>query len=226
MGEPMEQIHNTRLFTLSRLLTILTAVLIWKVTFSTIVEYRNYLPPNFESDFLLGREKYFWGPYRWAFYAHLVSGPMSLILGTILINQRFRGKFPRWHRRLGRIQVAGILLILAPSGLWMSYYAATGAIAGAGLGSLAIATAVCAALGWRAAVRRKFATHQQWMQRTFVLLCSAVVIRMIGGMATVAQYDAPWVYPFSTWASWLMPLLIYEVWQRFQPLVRRVAALN
>jgi hypothetical protein len=121
------------------------------VTLSVVIEYRHYFPPNFESDFLRGREPYFWGAYHWAFYTHLMSGPASLLLGTILVSDRFRRTVPTWHRRLGRTQAACVLLLVTPSGLWMAYYAATGAIAAAGLGLLAIATAACIALGWRAA---------------------------------------------------------------------------
>jgi hypothetical protein len=198
-------------FTLSRLVVLLAAVLVWRVTFSVVSEYHNYFPPNFESDFLHGRETYFWGPYRWAFYLHLASGPLALLLGTVLISERLRNRFPRWHRRLGRVQGVMVLFLVAPSGLWMAWYAATGAIAGAGLGTLAIATAVCMALGWRAAVQRRYAVHQRWMQRTFALLCSAVVIRIIGGAATVVDFDALWLYPTSCWVSWLLPLAILEL---------------
>jgi hypothetical protein len=196
---------------LPRVLRALAAVLIVKVTLSVLlVEYRDYFPPNFESDFLRGRKPYFWGPYHWAFFTHLISGPASLMLGAILANDRFRKSVPIWHRRLGRVQVACVLLLLAPSGLWMARYAATGAIAALGLGSLAIATAACVVLGWRAAVARRFADHRRWMWRTLILLCSAVVIRMIGGLATVAQFDAAWLYPASTWVSWLVPLMVFE----------------
>ena len=52
--------QRTSSFTLPRVLTILAALLIWKVTLSAVIEYRNYVPPNFESDFLRGREPYFW----------------------------------------------------------------------------------------------------------------------------------------------------------------------
>jgi uncharacterized membrane protein len=210
-----------------RVLRILAALLIWKVTLSILLEYRHYIPPNFDSDFLRGREAYFWGAYGWAFYVHLASGPASLILGTILISDRFRTSAPAWHRRLGRVQGMCVLLLVAPSGLWMAWYAATGSVAAAGLGSLAIATAVCVALGWRAAVRRRFAEHQRWMQRTFILLCSAVVIRVIGGLATVAGWDALWLYPFSTWASWLAPLLLFEAsrWVH-QPVVRAATPIQ
>jgi small-conductance mechanosensitive channel len=188
-------------------------LLIVKVTLSVVIGYRDYFPPNFNSDFLLGRAAYFWGPYSWAFYAHLISGPATLLLGTILISERFRRFAPRWHRRLGRAQVLGILLVVAPSGLWMARYAATGAVAGAGLASLAIATAACTAMGWRSAVRRRFDVHRCWMWRTYLLLCSAVVIRLIGGLATVLQFDAHWLYPLSAWVSWLVPLLVFETWR-------------
>jgi len=210
-------------FKLPRVLTILALLLIWKVTASVVIGYRDYIPPNFESDFLRGREACFWGAYRWAFYTHLVSGPTSLILGTILISDRFRRIVPAWHRRLGRMQVVCVLLFVAPSGFWMAYYAATGAVAAAGLGSLAIATAASVVLGWRSALRRRFADHRRWMSRTFILLCSAVVIRMIGGLATVAQFDAAWLYPVSTWASWLAPLLVFELSQFLNQPVKRVA---
>jgi len=197
-------------FAPSRMLPILAALLIWKVTGNVVIEYRNYVPPNFESDFLRGRETYFWGAYGWAFYTHLISGPASLLLGTILVSDRIRTFAPIWHRRLGRLEATCVLLFVAPSGLWMACYAATGAVAAAGLGSLAIATAACVILGWRSAVQRRFAHHRRWMWRTFLLLCSAVVIRMIGGLATVMHVDAAWLYPFSTWASWLVPLAILE----------------
>lgn len=209
--------HSTsRASVISRALKLLTVLLICKVTASVVLGYRDYFPPNFESDFLLGRKSYFWGAYGWAFYTHLASGPTSLLLGTLQVSDRFRQRVPLWHRRLGRMQIACVLLLVTPSGLWMAWYAATGAIAGAGLGALAIATCTCVALGWRAAVARRFSDHRRWMWRTYILLCSAVVIRMIGGLATVTHFHALWLYPLSTWASWLVPLLIFEASRFFQ----------
>jgi predicted membrane protein DUF2306 len=195
---------------LARALSVVTLVLIVRVALGVLFEYHNYFPPNFQSDFLRGREPYFWGGYQWAFFVHLISGPASLILGTLLVSERLRKWAPAWHRRLGRIQGVCILLLLAPSGLYMARYAATGAVAAAGLGSLAVATAMCVALGWRAAVQRRFADHRRWMLRTFVLLCSAVVIRMIGGLASILEFEAVWLYPASTWISWLAPLVVLE----------------
>ncbi|MDC0308568.1 MAG: DUF2306 domain-containing protein [Planctomycetaceae bacterium] len=199
-----------------RLIKWLSVLLIAKVILFVLYGYRDYFPPNFEVPFLLGRQNYFFGSYAWSFYAHLASGPTTLVLGLILLNDRFRGRYPQWHRIMGRIQVAMILLVLVPSGLWMSFYALTGMIAGVGFATSAIATGVCAILGWRAAVRRKFITHRLWMLRCFAILCSAVVIRIIGGLGTVYGWDAPWIYQASAWISWLLPLGLVEVHRNIQ----------
>ena len=195
-------------------LTLLAGLLILKVTAAVVLGYRNYFPPDFNADFLRGREGYFFAGYQWPFYSHIASGPVSLGLGTILISERFRTRFPKWPRYFGRFQVACILLLVSPSGLWMAYYAQAGAIAGISFAMLAILTAACAALGWRAAMQRRFAAHRRWMSRCFLLLCSAVVLRLMGGLATVSGVSAPWFDPLASWACWILPLAVYEVSQR------------
>lgn len=129
------------------ILTLLAGVLVLKVTISVVSNYHNYFPADFTSEFLRGRERYFLGSYQWAFYTHILSGPVSLILGLILIGERSRSRFPRWHRHLGRLQVANVLFLVTPSGLAMAYHAAAGPIAAVGLAVLAIATAICVTLG-------------------------------------------------------------------------------
>ena len=47
--------------TLQRVLTLLTGLLILKVTGAVMLGYVNYFPPNFDADFLRGRERYFFG---------------------------------------------------------------------------------------------------------------------------------------------------------------------
>ncbi len=159
------------------------------------------------------------GAYEWAFYAHILSGPVSLILGTILVGERLRTRFPIWHRYLGRIQVACVLLLVTPSGLGMAYFAAAGPIAAVGLAALTIATATCVSLGARSAMARRFADHRRWMWRCYLLLCSAVVLRLIGGTATITGMATPWLDPLATWMSWLVPLSAFELreWTRRRP---------
>jgi hypothetical protein len=196
---------------LQRVLTMLAGLLVLKVTGGVVLNYRHYFPPNFESDFLRGRESYFSGSYHWAFYTHIAAGPLSLILGMILVSERFRLRFPQWHRSLGRIQVVCVLFLVAPSGLWMAYRAEAGPVAGLGFGALAILTGTSIALGWRSAVKRRFAVHRRWMWRCFLLLCSTVLLRLIAGLATVTGIQAACVDPLVAWASWLVPLAAFEL---------------
>lgn len=202
---------NAQTTTLQRVLTLLTGLLILKVTVAVMLGYVNYFPPNFDSDFLRGRERYFFGAYQWAFYTHIASGPVSLFMGVILVSDRFRMRYPKWHRMLGRVQVANVLLLVTPTGLWMSWSTATGTIAGIGFALLAVLTGTCVALGWRAAVKRRFQVHRRWMWRCFLLLCSAVVLRLVAGLATVVGVQSMWFDPVASWASWLVPLGAFEL---------------
>ncbi len=210
--------HRTSL--LICVLTIAVALLIVKVTLMVVAGYVNYYPPNFQSDFLLGREDYFFTRYQWAFYPHIVSGPLSLLLGLILMSERFRRRFPRWHRYLGRLQTIGVLLVVLPSGLVMAFDAAAGPFATVGFILLTMLTAGATVLGWRAAVQRQFLVHRRWMQRSYLLLCSAVVLRIIGGLGTILEVKALSFDLLAGWASWVMPLIVFELthrqWQRTQ----------
>ena len=203
--------QNLYVNSLRSVLILLTSFLIFKVTVGVMLNYRDYFPPNFDSDFLRGREVYFYGCYQWAFYTHIVSGPSSLMVGLILVSETFRLRFPQWHRHLGRFQVFWVLFFVFPSGLWMSNYASTGTVAAVGFATLSLFTGLCVALGWRSAVNRRFADHRRWMWRCFVLLCSAVALRLIAGLATVTDIEGEWVYPFAAWTSWLVPLTVLEI---------------
>jgi uncharacterized membrane protein len=195
---------------IGRLVAILAAAVVLRVTAAVVAGYGAYFPPDFTSTFLWGRERYFFGAYRWAFTAHILSGPLALVLGLALVWPRFRA----WHRRLGRVQGVVVLGLVAPSGLVMARHAAAGPVAGVGLAALAVLTAATCALGWRAARARRFPAHRRWMGRCSALLVSAVVLRLMGGLGTVLGVSAPWYDPLANWLCWLAPLAAFEAWER------------
>jgi len=193
-----------------RVLAYAAALLVIKVTVGIVLKYVDYFPPDFSSDFLLGRDAYFFGSYRWAFYAHIVVGPLTLLAGLFLVSERLRQKFPRVHRCLGRVHVFVVLFVLLPSGLWMAFRAAGGPLATMGFVFLSLFTGLSAAMGWRLAIRRRFVEHRRWMGRCFLLLCSTVVLRLMIGLASLLQFDRDWIVPCAVWVSWLLPLLVFE----------------
>ena len=209
-----DRLRDGRSSRLGRLCVVLAGVVVLKVTAGLVANYAKYLPPDFRVDFLRGRESYFFGAYQWAFYAHLVSGPLALVQGLVLVSDSVRRRLPACHRVLGRMQVLLVALVVAPSGLAMASRAAAGPVAGISLGVLAILTGATALVGARMAMRRRFADHRRWMWRCFLLLCSAVVLRLIVGLATAVGLTSAWVDPLATWQSWLLPLAAFEFRER------------
>lgn len=194
----------------SRIFKVGSCILIVRVTAAIVSNYTDYLPPNFESDFLHGRRSYFFDGYQIPFYVHIASSPIALVVGLPLISRRFLKRWPCYHRTLGKLQVANVLLLVAPSGLWMAAYAEGGLIGKTAFATLALTTAVSAWVGWRLAVRRRFRQHQHWMMRCYLLLCSAVVLRIMGGMATIFEWHSGTSYQIASWISWLLPWACYE----------------
>jgi uncharacterized membrane protein len=194
----------------------LAVLLILRVLVTILANYPEYFPPNFDSLFLQGREATFTGAYPPAFYIHIFSAPLVLFNGLILLSERIRRRSPGLHRILGRVQVLVLLLFVLPSSVVMSRHAFGGWPAGLSFVLLSAATALCALVGVHYARRRRYDLHQRWMLRCYVLICSAVALRLISGAAGLVGVPSPEsAYVVAAWCSWLLPLTAYELFERF-----------
>lgn len=189
-----------------------TVALILRVLIVILANYPDYFPPRFSSLFLQGREATFHGTYQAAFYVHILSAPLVLLGGLILLNEYVRRHHRRWHRWLGRVHVAVLLCLVLPSSVVMSQHAFGGWAAGLSFLLLSVATASCAIVGVVHAVYRRYEQHRRWMVRSYVLICSAVALRLISGTAGLVGVPSPeHAYVVAAWTSWLLPLAAYEV---------------
>lgn len=201
--------------TLTTVLRWLAIVLILRVLATILANYPDYFPPNFDSLFLQGREFTFVGTYQWAFYVHIFSGPVVLFNGLILLSDYVRRRYGGLHRFLGRVQVGVLLLLVLPSSAVMSRHAFGGWAAGLSFLLLSAATAGCAIVGVVHARRRRYDQHRRWMLRCYVLICSAVALRLISGAAGLVGVPSPErAYVVAAWCSWLLPLAAYEIAER------------
>lgn len=196
----------------------ITTVLAW---FSSIVilstgllilkPYPFYFPPNFEFGFLRGREPYFHGVYGIAFFSHILTTPVVLVLGLLQLNRRIRTRWPATHRRIGRVYVGLVLVCVAPSGLIMAMRAPNGYGAISGFAVLSVMTWIATMLGWKRAVGGRLDSHLRWMFRSYLLICSAVLLRILAMVASDLQLTSATAYPIAAWASWLPSLVVFEV---------------
>jgi len=204
---------------MSRMLTTilrwLVVVLILRVLAVILTNYPDYFPPNFHALFLQGRQVIFRGAYRAAFYMHILSAPLVLFNGLILLSAYVRRRHGGWHRWLGRVQVVVLLLFVLPSSVVMSRRAFGGWPAGLSFLLLSAVTASCVIVGVVHACRRSYDQHRRWMLRSYVLICSAVALRLISGAAGLVGVSSPeHAYIFASWCSWLFPLAACELVER------------
>jgi uncharacterized membrane protein len=203
---------SVRLKILATVLRWLAALLILRVLVAILANYPDYFPPNFDSLFLQGREATFTGAYRPAFYIHIFSSPVVLFNGLILMSESIRRLYGGLHRFLGRVQVVVLVFFVLPSGVVMSRHAFGGWPAGLSFLALSAATASCAIIGVIYARRGRYDRHRRWMLRCYILICSAVALRLISGTAgLVGVPSAEEAYIVAAWSSWLLPLAAFEI---------------
>lgn len=204
--------NPSRSLRVKQALAFAVALLLSKVFISIMWEYRWYFPANFDSAFLGGRRYTFDGIYCWAFYLHIVSGPVVIVLACISMLRVRVASLRKAHRLVGRIQVLITVLIMLPSGLIMAADAYGGPIAGLGFTSLVIATTVSVVATAFHARSRNFQSHQQWATRSFILLLSPLVLRLIAGVMIVTGLESQETYQMNAWISWILPLYAFEMW--------------
>ena len=189
----------------------LAVLLVLRILWGIVYIYPSYFPADFTTPFLVDRQGHFQGLYRIAFYIHIVCSPVALIGGLFLVSDGFRYWLPKAHRFIGRFQIVVICIAVVPSGLVMSFYALGGIISTSAFLFLSVLTAVTALVGFQNARRRRFDRHQRWMWRCWILLSSAIVLRLFTMVMSSSGWDPVVLYRYSSWLSWLMPLLILEL---------------
>lgn len=210
--------ERDRLGRLRTIVSLLLCMLFARVLAGIVFQYRSYFPADFDSAFLTGRQSYFFGVYGVAFYVHIVSGPVAIVLGSALMWSGLRTRLSGVHHWLGKLQIVLILVAVVPSGLIMATRAYTGPIAGLGFVSLALATAGSAVATACFARSHQIGQHRQWATRCFILLCSPLLLRLTSGAVIVTQLESQLTYRLSAWLCWLVPLAVHEIW-RYRQLI-------
>ncbi|WP_430452852.1 DUF2306 domain-containing protein [Rhodopirellula europaea] len=211
--DTLANLDRARLNRLLRVATAMTIVLGVSVLIQLLIPYRGYFPADLQdSVFLSAHRGHFHGWYRFAFYVHIVVGPIALVQGAALFFSGSRRKrIPPWHRVIGRVQAAVVLFFLFPSGLVMAQYAMAGPTAEAAFTLLSLATAVTMAMAIRSAMVGRMTQHRLWAARCFLLLCSPLLLRVVVGFTIVTGTETDFAHRLIAWTSWLVPWFLFEV---------------
>lgn len=145
---------------------------------------------------------------------HVAGAATALLLGSFqFLPVLRRGGTHRW---IGRAYVVSCLMGGA-AGLPLAFGSTAGPIATAGFGLLAVSWLTANALGWRAALRRDFATHRRWMIRSWALTLAAVTLRLYLVGAGVSGLPMPEAYRAISFLCWVPNLIAAEIYLRVRP---------
>ena len=180
------------------------------------VNYRFLIPDRLGPDLF---NKQAW------YFAHLFAALPVLVGAPLQFIPSLRTSRPALHRFIGRFYVAGASLA-ALTAIYL------GGIVGEYEGSklpivlLASLWLFFTLSAWRCAVKRDFVAHRLFMIRSYGLALVLIWLRLMYDMQD-------WLYFYVTnedlrdttreWASWVVPLLLLELWLSWVPLLRQAS---
>lgn len=148
---------------------------------------------------------------------HFFFGATALLLVPFQASARFRNRWTHAHRALGGAYI-GCVLLSGVSGLIIAQGTHTGFGPRLGFSILSLLWLGFTARAVWALIAKDIANHRRWMIRSMALTTSAITLRVILGLGFgVFGFDFPAVYAFASWASWLINLVLIELYLRWPP---------
>ncbi len=206
---------NTRLLTLRRTKQVFTVTFFWlPISFFSLLLIWNTIPYfNFNKDFSFIQERavLFLQPiYNWSFYIHIFAGMFCIGTALLQFSSYLLKKRKKIHVWSGRVYVMVVLLLGAPTGLYMSFFA-KGGFAERGLFMfMAISWFFFTLKGFTTILNKQVLAHKIWMMRSYTIALTAVTFRVY--YIILYLYDVPLTlnYEVSLWMSVVGNLMVAE----------------
>ncbi|SHG28107.1 DUF2306 domain-containing protein [Chryseobacterium sp. OV279] len=144
------------------------------------------------------------------FYTHVYTSIFVLFSGFLAILRKDFG-IKNFHRNIGKVYIFLILILAAPSGIYMGFFANGGYLS-------KISFVILGSLWWfstykayQSARQKKFREHKQWMWRSYALSLSALTLRIWKVIIVYLFHPNPMdVYQIIAWLGWIPNILLIE----------------
>ncbi|WP_089734833.1 DUF2306 domain-containing protein [Chryseobacterium jejuense] len=148
--------------------------------------------------------------WKFAFFAHIIFGGISLFIGWRQFGSKFRNKYLTLHRIIGKSYVVSVW-ISSVAGIYMGVYANGGIISSAGfimLGFIWLITTLAGVIQIR---KVNVIKHQQCMVYSYACTFAAVTLRLWYPLLQSITHDPDKSYLAVAWLCWL-PNLFVAYW--------------
>lgn len=149
--------------------------------------------------------------YIYIFYVHVITSIVTLLAGFTQFNSLITRRFPKIHVALGRIYVYTVLVVAAPSGIYIGWYANGGITSKIAFVSLGILWWLFTLIGVLKIKKKNLILHSKWMHRSFALACSAITLRLWKVILVYLLQPSPMeLYQIIAWLGWIPNLFLIE----------------
>lgn len=148
--------------------------------------------------------------YKYSFYTHIAAGMFCITTALVQFSSYILKKRRAIHVWSGKIYAMVVLLVGAPTGLYMSFFA-KGSVWERGLFLFMASFWFFTTLKGLQTIRQKnVLAHKQWMIRSYAMAMTAVTFRVYHIVFYMLDVDHLHNYEISLWISVLGNMLIAE----------------
>ncbi len=205
-----------------RFVKITATLFVFFFTYRMLVITLPYTSWELNVDFLFTKQKILFRNELWqrylymsVFYAHIFSAPLVLLAGASQFSRTLMIEKANWHRNIGKMYIGVILLLSAPAGLVMSFYANGNAVSKFSFSFLSILWWGLTYLAYRKAQQKQWIPHANFMIRSYALTFSAITLRLymflIAKLGFFSTWTATEIYVMLSFMSWIPNLLVEEI---------------
>ena len=207
---------NTRITTFAKAKRFAIFIFFWLpvIFFSLLLIYNTIPYFSFETDFSFIQERailFLQPAYKTSFYIHIFAGMFCIGTALLQFSSSILKKRKAIHVWSGRIYVAVVLLLGAPTGMYMSFFA-KGSGAERGLFMfMAIAWFSFTLKGFTTILKKNVLAHKVWMIRSYTMALTAVTFRVYYLILYLLDVELTKNYEVSLWISVVGNLLAAEL---------------
>ncbi|MFY0632117.1 MAG: DUF2306 domain-containing protein [Flavobacteriaceae bacterium] len=150
---------------------------------------------------------------KWWLIGHISGGILALLIGPFQFISKFKNKYNKLHKKLGKTYLIAILI----SGISSTVLAWTAALDihwtwGFSLQILAVVWVISSYMAYISIRKKRIQQHKEWMIRSYIITLAFVLFRMFNDITLMAGLGtfierAPTI----VWASWSIPLFFTEI---------------
>ena len=203
------------MLTLQRSGRVFFQMLFWiPVSVLSLLLVYNTLPYfSFNKEFSFIEERSFLfqsGLYSVCFYIHIFAGSVCILTALIQFSRYILKKSKAIHRWSGKVYVAVVLFLGAPTGLYMSFFAKGSFWERLLFMFMAAVWFITTLYGLSTIHKRNIVAHKVWMMRSYAMAMTAVTFRVYHIVFYLLDWGHLENYELSLWISVLGNMLFAE----------------